>query len=57
MESNATFLIEFLLFAVAALGWGAWEIWSVRRSRNVPPDAPANKPTGSSEQLPRHPKR
>jgi hypothetical protein len=57
MESNFTFLIEFLLFAVAALGWGAWEIWSVRSSRTAPPDAQASKTRDSSEQLPRHPKR
>ncbi len=34
MRSNTTLFIAFLFFDVVALGWAAWEIWSVRRGKD-----------------------
>jgi hypothetical protein len=44
---NYTFLIEFIGFGVAALGWAGWELWSLRR------DMP--KGDKSSKDSTRHP--
>ena len=44
---------EFLIFDGAAVAWGAYEIWSVRRSR-WPENAKDKKPA-PSEDPPRHP--
>ncbi len=59
---NKLFLLEFLIFDGAALTWGAYEIWSVRRSRW--PDDPKERPDDAKEKMPapsenapRHPER
>ncbi len=46
MEQNPVFLIEFLGVTGAALAWAAWELWSVRRSKDkpLPPDRDDRKP-------------
>lgn len=31
--SDYVFLAEALIFAGAALAWGVWELWSLRRER------------------------
>ncbi len=44
MASNTVFIAEFLLFGAVALGWAAWEYWSIRpgkADRKPPADAPA----------------
>lgn len=42
MKPNTLFFWEFLFFDVAALGWGAWELYSLRKDRRARP-----APTGS----------
>ena len=55
MTGNPVFLIELLIFSAAALAWGGWELWSVRRSRDAK-DPPAPKPSDSaSADDPGHP--
>jgi hypothetical protein len=34
MKSNTPLFIAFLFFDVVALGWAAWEIWSVRQGKD-----------------------
>lgn len=40
------FLIEGLIFSVAALGWAGYELWSVRKRKDKtespPPDDPGH---------------
>lgn len=36
-EADPLYLIEFLLVAGMVLAFCAWELWSVRRSKNEPP--------------------
>jgi hypothetical protein len=47
---NYTFLIEFIGFGVAALGWAGWELWSLRRDSEV-----GAKSDKSSKDSTRHP--
>ncbi len=45
MDSDSVFLVEFLIFGGAAVAWGVWQIWSVRRGKDwskddhEPPDS------------------
>jgi hypothetical protein len=55
MSGNPVFLFELLIFSGAALAWGAWELWSVRRSRDTDTSQPAEPEPGASSGEPRHP--
>jgi hypothetical protein len=52
---HALLLLEFLLFDGAALAWGGWELWSLRRSKWENPADSENAASGRSEDAPRHP--
>jgi hypothetical protein len=43
MESNPVFLIEFLGFAGIGLAWALWQLWTVRRRKDVPPPVDRDK--------------
>ncbi len=50
MKPNTLFFWEFLLFDFAALGWGAWEYFSVRRdSASPPPALPPETSVGATD--------
>jgi hypothetical protein len=54
MKPNTVLFVAFLFFDVAALVWGAWELWSVRRDKTAPPTkAAATK--GASPESTGHP--
>ncbi len=54
MKPNTLLFVAFLFFDVAALAWGAWELWSVRKDKRETPAAPAPI-TASSPEPPGHP--
>jgi hypothetical protein len=37
MDNSPVFLIEFGLFGFVAVGFGVWQVWSVRRLLRKPP--------------------
>jgi hypothetical protein len=51
MKSHYVFLLETGLFEGAALAWGIWELWSLRRRKD---ETPTSKPA-AAENLPKAP--
>jgi hypothetical protein len=59
MKGNTLLFIGFLFFDVAALAWGAWEVWSARETKRGSGDAPetarVEAPAATSPGLSGHP--
>jgi hypothetical protein len=55
MKSNTLFFIEFLFFDVVALGWAAWEIWSVRPDKRGEGKEETSSTPGASPEPSGHP--
>jgi hypothetical protein len=54
MKPNSLLFVAFLFFDFAALAWGAWELWSVKKDKHVLPEPPTAT-TGDSPELSGHP--
>lgn len=54
MAGNTRFFIEFLMVDVAAVMWGGWELYSLRRDRRAPSNTapPAPEPARAPEPAP-----
>ncbi len=55
MKPNTLLFVAFLFFDFAALAWGAWEFWSVRKDKGAPPPQPPVPTNGGSPELSGHP--
>jgi hypothetical protein len=55
--ANPLFLMEFLVFNGAALGWAGYELWSLRRERekDAAEDAAKAAAEAASKESARHP--
>lgn len=60
MKPNTLLFIGFLFFDVAALAWGAWELWSARpekadKGEDVAPAANTKSKNPASPEFSGHP--
>jgi hypothetical protein len=56
MSHNTIFILALILFDGVAVGFGVWQYWIVRPSKDAKPDAPSALARSSAKD-PRHPER